>query len=129
MIKLQPFGSWILLPSSGGGGRGQKTYMLGPLVLLVSDQYKGKCMLNLFPFLNKSGNVFFYLEYAYIYMSHTADRNVVMKQLESMYLHFMKCIIPEIYLVCKILFEISENHFLQRSVIGCYILSPKYVNP
>jgi hypothetical protein len=31
-IKLQRFGSWILLPSSGKKGR-QKAYLLGPLNL------------------------------------------------------------------------------------------------
>jgi hypothetical protein len=38
-IKLQRFGSWILLPSSGKnkGGREQKTYLLGPLFELASD--------------------------------------------------------------------------------------------
>jgi hypothetical protein len=39
VIKLERFGSWILLPSSGkkvgGGGRGQKAYLLGPLVELA----------------------------------------------------------------------------------------------
>jgi hypothetical protein len=36
IIKLQRFGSWILLPSSGKkGGRGQKPYLLGPLVELA----------------------------------------------------------------------------------------------
>jgi hypothetical protein len=39
IIKLQRFGSWILLPSSGKKGeRGQKTYLLGPQVELASDQ-------------------------------------------------------------------------------------------
>jgi hypothetical protein len=37
-MKVQRFGSWILLPSSDiKGGRGQKTYLLGPLVELASD--------------------------------------------------------------------------------------------
>jgi hypothetical protein len=34
--KMRRFGSWILLQSSGKkGGRGQKTYLLGPFVELV----------------------------------------------------------------------------------------------
>jgi hypothetical protein len=38
IIKSQLFESWILLLSSGKeGGRGQKTYLLGPLVELASD--------------------------------------------------------------------------------------------
>jgi hypothetical protein len=38
IIKLQRFGSWILPPSSGNkGGRGQKAYLLEPLVELASD--------------------------------------------------------------------------------------------
>jgi hypothetical protein len=37
-IKLQRFGGWILLPSSGMKmGRGQKAYMFRPLNLLASD--------------------------------------------------------------------------------------------
>jgi hypothetical protein len=36
--KLQSFGSWILLPSSvRKRGRGQKVYLLGPLLELVLD--------------------------------------------------------------------------------------------
>jgi hypothetical protein len=38
IIKLQLFGIWILLPSSGKeGGRGHKAYLLGLLVELNSD--------------------------------------------------------------------------------------------
>jgi hypothetical protein len=37
-MKLQRFGSLIVLPSSDGkGARGQKDYLLGPLVELASD--------------------------------------------------------------------------------------------
>jgi hypothetical protein len=38
IIKLQCFGSWILLPSSGRRWvRGQKAHLLGPLVELALD--------------------------------------------------------------------------------------------
>jgi hypothetical protein len=42
IIKSQHFGSWILLLSSGKKGeRGQKSYLLGPLIELASDQVQG----------------------------------------------------------------------------------------